>query len=265
VSNLELDSLIDQAREQMPEQETYNEIEPHAGKTIERLMKIMATLRSPEGCPWDAEQTPESLKSYIIEEAYEVLDAIDRNVPDAIRDELGDLLLQIVFQARIFEERGKFSLADVATSISNKLVRRHPHVFASTPTGDTQMLAAQWEAIKAIENLEQGKPPRSLADIPRHLPALQMAHKLAGKTSPEQSATTTRSLLAEAFEMLGNLADDVHRARHNSLERQIGELLFTLTRLGHSLDIDAEQALRKTNDKVIADHDAKFKDDRRED
>ncbi len=248
----------------MPEQEIDKKTGLPAGKTIERLMKIMATLRSPEGCPWDAEQTPESLKPYIIEEAYEVLDALDRNEPDAIRDELGDLLLQIVFQARIFEERGEFSLADVATSISDKLVRRHPHVFASTPTGDMQMLAAQWEAIKAMENLKQGKPPRSLADIPRHLPALQMAHKLSGKTSPEQCATT-KILLAEASRMLNNLADDAQGAIHKSLESQIGELLFTLTGLGRSLNIDAEQALRKTNDKIIADYDAKFIDDRRKD
>ncbi|WP_432821300.1 nucleoside triphosphate pyrophosphohydrolase [Trichloromonas sp.] len=241
-----------------------NNTGPCAQKAIKRLLDIMATLRSPTGCPWDAEQTPESLKPYIIEEAYEVIDAIDRNESGAIRDELGDLLLQIVFQSRIFEERGEFSLADVASAISDKLVRRHPHVFAGTPAGDAQTLADQWEAIKALENSEQGKPPRSLADIPRHLPALQMARKLAGKTTPGQNGGNPAGLLSESLDLLGQLGEEVRSSRHNALESRIGELLFSLARLGCALNIDLEQALRKTNDEVIAEHDAKFKDDRQE-
>ncbi len=243
-------------------QEIDLKLEPQAEKAIAHLIEIMATLRAPGGCPWDAEQTPESLKSYIIEEAYEVIDAIDLNQPDAIRDELGDLLLQIVFQARIFEERGEFSFADVATSIANKLVRRHPHVFGSAPTGDTHILAAQWEAIKAQENLDQGKPPKSMADIPRHLPGLQMAHKLSEKTRSAQSTTTTEHLLGQVRKMLDSLENQVLQESANSLESPFGELLFTLTTLGRSLNIDAEQALRKTNAKVIADHEDKSKDDR---
>jgi len=244
----------------MPEQKTDKISQLRPGESVERLVKIMSILRSPEGCPWDAEQTPESLKPYIIEEAYETLDAIDLNEPDAIRDELGDLLLQIVFQARIFEERKEFSLADVATAISDKLVRRHPHVFGDTPTGDSKMLAVQWETIKADENLKQGKPPKSLDDIPRHLPALQKARKLAEKTGSGQNAPAESDLLAEAFGLLDRLADDVRNIRLRSLEKQLGELLFTLTKLGHALNIDAEQALRRTNNKVISDFNAKFKD-----
>jgi tetrapyrrole methylase family protein/MazG family protein/ATP diphosphatase len=249
----------------MPEPEADKKSKLATGESVERLAKIMTILRSPDGCPWDAAQTPESLKPYIIEEAYETLDAIDLNDPEAIRDELGDLLLQIIFQARIFEERGKFSLADVATAIADKLVRRHPHVFAGTPAGDSRMLADQWETIKASEKRRRGKSASSVSDIPRHLPALQKARKLIEKTGTELHDSLAKDLLSEASELLAGFAGEVHRAGGPSRETQFGELLFTLTKLGHLWNIDAEQALRKTNDEVIADYNAKLKADQIED
>ncbi len=123
-----------------------------ASQALGRLVEIMALLRAPEkGCPWDAEQTPESLLPYLVEETHEVLEAIETGDPAAIREELGDLLLQIVFQARIFEERGEFDMAAVSETIVEKLIRRHPHVFADQTDRDPQALAAQWERIKAAE------------------------------------------------------------------------------------------------------------------
>ena len=247
----------------MSKPETNIPARAQAGAAVERLMQIMALLRSPSGCPWDAEQTPESLKPYIIEEAYETLDAIDQQETGAIRDELGDLLLQIVFQARIFEERGEFSLADVATAISDKLVRRHPHVFADAPTGDMQSLSDQWEKIKAAEHRDQGKPPKSLRDLPRHLPALQTAAKLAGKISAGQSDPV--ELLAAASQQLDRLTEAVRQHRCHPPEDIFGQLLFTLAQLGGVLNLDAEQILRKTNNQVIEQFHANFKPDHQED
>jgi len=246
----------------MSKPETDIPTRPQAGAAVERLMQIMAVLRSPSGCPWDAEQTPESLKPYIIEEAYETLDAIDQQETGAIRDELGDLLLQIVFQARIFEERGEFSLEDVATAIADKLVRRHPHVFADAPTGDMQSLSDQWEKIKAAENRDQGKPPKSLRDLPRHLPALQTAAKLAGKIGSESDPV---DLLANASQQLDRLTEAVRQHRCHPPEDLFGQLLFTLAQLGSVLNLDAEQVLRKTNNRLIEQFHANFNPDRQED
>lgn len=168
----------------MPEKPIQDKSPAAASTAFAHLLDIMATLRSPNGCPWDAQQTPESLKPYLLEETYEVLDALDRNEPMSICDELGDLLLQIVFHARIFEERGLFTMTDVSNAIVNKLIRRHPHVFADNQTGDKRMLAAQWDRIKTEERRADGKTGSLLGNIPRQLPALQTAQKLAAKTGP---------------------------------------------------------------------------------
>lgn len=221
---------------------------------LDRLLDIMARLRSPGGCPWDAEQTPESLKPYIVEEAYEVLEAIDRGQPAAIRDELGDLLLQVVFLARIFEERQTFGMAEVINAIADKLIRRHPHVFAGTPVGDAKMLAVQWDTIKRRENHKSGAPSNPLAELPRHLPALQKARKLAEKTVLIENGGKPAPLLAKATEQFALLREGLDQGRRNQWEEHLGELLFTLAGLGATLNLDAEDILRGKNDQVIELH-----------
>ncbi len=223
--------------------------EPKTVDHIHRLLDIMATLRSAVGCPWDAEQTPESLKPYLLEETYEVLEAIDDGDPLAIRDELGDLLLQIVFHSRIFEERGHFTFDDVASAIAEKLIRRHPHVFAESPAEELQELAAQWERIKAEENPEHQGPLSGLNRIPSALPALARARKMAQKAA---QAGLMRHETQEPFprirELLASLESDWKEEECAAFEIKMGELLFVLADLGRPVNCDAEDALRKATE-----------------
>lgn len=218
-----------------------------ASQSLARLLDLMARLRSPCGCPWDADQTPESLRPYLVEETYEVLDAIDRGDSSAIREELGDLLLQIVFQARIFEERGEFDMAAVAEAITAKLIRRHPHVFIEGETGDPATLTARWEQIKAEEKRQKGEKASPLDGIPRQFPALLRARKVADKgrragvdgLEPKTLATKAtvqwqQLLLEKKSETLGNL-------------------LFSLAGLGAVWGLDAEEALRQAVDRFCRD------------
>ncbi|BCR04751.1 nucleoside triphosphate pyrophosphohydrolase [Desulfuromonas versatilis] len=216
-----------------------------SGIEVKHLLEIMSRLRSPGGCPWDAAQTPESLKPFIVEEAYEVLEAIDRGDSRAIRDELGDLLLQIIFQARIFEERGEFDFADVAKAISTKLIRRHPHVFEEDHSCDPEDLLLQWDRIKAGERERQGEPSGPLAGIPRQLPALQRSQKLLEKVARVGFAwadvTGAREKVREELEEFTEARREMDLA---AMEREFGDLLFALANLGRFLGIDAEQSLR---------------------
>ncbi len=159
-----------------------------ASPSIEELLEIMARLRAPGGCPWDREQTLESLKQYLIEECYEVIDAIDGGQPDKHAEELGDLLLQIVFQSQLQKEAGRFDFQDVVRHICAKLIRRHPHVFSDVRADDTRTVLQNWEAIKAAEKAgrdgtDAADPPSIIGDIPRHLPALHKAHHIQKKVS----------------------------------------------------------------------------------
>jgi MazG family protein len=211
-------------------------------QAFNRLLKIMAALRSPNGCPWDAEQTPESLKPYLLEETYEVLEAIDCGEPTAIRDELGDLLLQVVFQARIFEERGVFDMGDVAGAIADKLTRRHPHVFGDEKISDMKTLDAQWDQIKAREKAQS----TVLGGIPRDLPALLRARKLSEKANrigfdlPE-----TKGIFNKIHGELGEFEQAMQRNDRRAMEKKLGDLLFAMVNLGRLGNLDAEEALRE--------------------
>lgn len=222
---------------------------------FDRLQGIMALLRSPEGCPWDAAQTPESLRRYLLEETYEVLEAIDTGEPGAIRDELGDLLLQVVFQARIFEERGEFDLGDVASAIADKLERRHPHVFGGSAERDMAILDLQWERIKAEEKQERGKPESPSDEIPVGLPALARARKVAEKMGRKEDRTR------DARETVEQLEQDLLRFRSALLrdapretEESLGQLLFSIARIAAEAQIDAEEALRQAINTALAAH-----------
>lgn len=214
---------------------------------LRRLVAIMARLRDPErGCPWDREQDFASIAPYTIEEAYEVADAIARGDLADLKDELGDLLLQVVFHARMAEEAGAFDLADVAEAICAKMERRHPHIFGDTTAKTAEAVLANWEAIKAAE-----KPRASvLDDVPLALPALTRAEKLqkrAARTGFDwPDAAGPRAKIAEELAELDAAGDDDARAD------ELGDLLFAVVNLARHLRIDPEAALRKANAKFEA-------------
>lgn len=216
-------------------------------KSLDKLLEIMRELRAPHGCPWDAEQTPESLAPYILEEACELIDAIEAGDPNLIRDELGDLLLQVVFQAQIFAERSQFDFYDVSRSIADKLLRRHPHVFArdnlDAPATD---LDRQWERIKSSETTHNKS---CLADhLPNKLPALQRAQKLMARI---YKADRQRELpgVSEMSEQLRRLAGPDKGTLLD--EDSLGGLLLHLVHMSHEAGLDAETVLRKRTRQLL--------------
>jgi MazG family protein len=217
------------------------------------LVEIMARLRGPGGCPWDHEQTPESLRPYLLEEVYEVLEAIDAGDAAALRDELGDLLLQIVFQSQIAAESGRFTVADVARAISDKLVRRHPHVFADVQVSGADEVVRNWSKIKAEERRAAGKDGDSFASVPRVLPALARAHQLGEKaTHFGLDWDGAAGVLAKVREEQRELEAAVASGDRASVEHELGDLLLTLASLGRHLGAPAEIALRAANDRFVA-------------
>ncbi|HXY97534.1 MAG TPA: nucleoside triphosphate pyrophosphohydrolase [Steroidobacteraceae bacterium] len=229
-------------------------------RAIEALVTLMARLRDPQrGCPWDLKQTFETIAPYTIEEAYEVADAIERGEHERLRDELGDLLFQVVFHARMAEERGWFGFADVAESIHAKLVRRHPHVFAGASI-EAQHLPREWEAQKARER-EQAAGAEgergTLAGVPKALPALVRAAKLGRRAARVGfDWPDTAGVRAKVDEELGELdaaleADGASRAGSASADAaaELGDLLFAVVNLSRHLELDAETALRNANAK----------------
>ena len=221
---------------------------PTPGEQFEALIAIMDRLRDPGGCPWDQKQTMESLQPYLIEEAYECLDAMERGDRDEQCDELGDLLLQIVFQSRIASEDGSFTLSDVIQAISDKMIRRHPHVFSDGSAEDAEDVLTQWEEIK---RREKGDQPRSIvAGIPVSAPALQRAARLGEKVSRVgldwDSAAAVREKVDEE---LGELEEAAQRGDAAQIEEELGDLLFTVAQLARHLKVEPEGALRKATRK----------------
>jgi nucleoside triphosphate diphosphatase len=219
-----------------------------AAEQLEALLTLMRTLRDPEGgCPWDREQTFETIAPYTIEEAYEVADAIARADLHRLCDELGDLLFQVVFHARMAEERGQFDFADVAQGIREKLVRRHPHVFESPQAAANEDMAAlhvSWESQKARERAARGAGG-VLADVPAALPALTRAAKLgkrAGRVGFDWDAAA--GVRAKIDEELAELDRATAAGRKDEIAEELGDLLFTIANWARHLDLDAEQALR---------------------
>ena len=215
---------------------------------MSRLLEIMAALRDPEtGCAWDRAQTHESLAPYALEEAYEVVDAIERQDADDLRDELGDLLLQVVIHARVAEEAGKFSFGDVVEAISAKMLRRHPHVFAAGSGGDP----LGWEAIKASERaMKSAGPSRLLADIPLAFPALTRAVKLQKRASRVGfDWDDARVVLAKIREETDEIEQELNAGRVEAVGGEIGDLLFAVANLARHVGVDPEAATRATNRK----------------
>ena len=217
---------------------------PSKKRSIDPLLKIMARLRSPAGCPWDREQDHDSIKQCLIEEAYEAVEAIESGDMETLCDELGDLLLQVVFHAQLARERKDFSFFDVVDRILEKLVRRHPHVFGKIRLSNSDTVLAQWEKIKADERKNAGKQTRSALDhIPPHLPALMRAeklHKKAVKAGLVASGEQTKAL-KQAIRDLTRKKDRKARAK------ALGDVLFGFAGLAQKLKLEPEQLLRDAN------------------
>jgi MazG family protein len=222
-------------------------------EAIERLLAIMSRLRGPGGCPWDREQTLQTLRPYVLEETYEVLEAIDAGDPRAHAEELGDLLLQFVFQAQIAREEGRFDFADVADAISNKLVSRHPHVFGDARVKDAEGVLKQWAALKREENRRKGGGQSVLEGVPREMPALARADRLTEKASrigfdwPEPAGA--REKLSEE---LAELDAAIASGDRDEMERELGDVLFAAANLSRKLGVPPEEALRGTLARFVA-------------
>jgi nucleoside triphosphate diphosphatase len=237
-----------------------------AGQALTALLQLMARLRDPRrGCPWDREQTFRTIAPYTIEEAYEVADAIEREAPDKLREELGDLLFQVVFHARLAEERGWFDFAAVAHGIHAKLIRRHPHVFESAAlAAQPGELSLLWEEQKARERAEAARAAgltdhSALADVPHALPALTRAAKLGRRAARvgfdwENTSQVRDKVLEEVGEIEEAIADGsrghpAEDAPGKRLTEELGDLLFAVANWGLHLEVDPEEALRAANAK----------------
>jgi tetrapyrrole methylase family protein/MazG family protein/ATP diphosphatase len=217
---------------------------------IERLLAIMVRLRDPaRGCPWDLQQDFRSIAPHTLEEAYEVADAIERSDLKALRDELGDLLFQVVFHAQLASEQGAFAFDDVVDAISDKLTRRHPHVFGNSVVTDAAEQTRKWEEIKRQERVAAGNDG-ILADVPAALPALTRARKLGARAGDAgfdwPDASGPRAKIDEELAELDQALADGDAAR---CEAELGDLLFSIVNLARHLEVDPETALRHANDR----------------
>jgi MazG family protein len=220
------------------------------GVLFESLLTIMARLRGDGGCPWDREQTRESLKPYLIEEAYEALDAIDRGATDGIVEELGDVLFQVVFHSQVAGERGEFTMADLLRRLNDKMVRRHPHVFGDAAVADAAEALAQWERIKQDERRPDGAPRSALDGVPGTLPALLRAQRLqvkAGRVGFDW--TEWRGAWAKVREEVAELDESVAAADAVRIREELGDLLFSIVNVARLLEVDAEDSLRQAAEK----------------
>ncbi len=231
-----------------------------AAASLAESIAIMARLRGPDGCPWDREQTFDSIKRHTLEETYEVFDAIERRAWPDLKDELGDLLLQVLFYAQMASEAGYFTLQDVATNLNAKLIRRHPHIFAGAEVADSDAVLRNWEQIKQSEKRastglqSSGPPPSMLDDIPRAMPAVLEASKLGSRAAkvgfdwPNAEGLFDK-LQEEISELKAELTPSSERQSKAAIEAEFGDLLFTAVNLARHLKVDPESALRATNAK----------------
>ncbi len=221
------------------------------GQKFERLVAIMARLRAPGGCPWDREQTFDTIKPYLLEETYEVLDAIDAKDWPGLAEELGDLMLQPVFFAQMASEEGRFSIGDSLDAIVEKLIRRHPHIFAEGTAQTPDDVKRRWDEIKAEEKQSKGEVPKTLlGSVPRNLPALVEAQRITDKAaSVGFDWNNADQVIEKLHEELGELAEARQTGSQAEMEDELGDLFFVLVNLGRFLKVDPEQALRKANAK----------------
>lgn len=226
-------------------------------KNFDELVKVMKRLRAPGGCPWDREQTYESLAPYLLEEAFESFDAIHdaaNGRPENLREELGDLLLQIIFHAQIGEERGDFSIEDVCETITNKMILRHPHVFGDKNFATANDVLKNWDELKKAEReitKKEEKPKDSILDeVPLTFPGLIEANKLTKKAAKVGFDWENAEQIFDKFEEeIGELKKEIQSGEASNIEEEIGDLLFVVVNLARKLDIEPETALKRTNRK----------------
>ncbi len=217
--------------------------------TFDDLVDIVEVLRSEVGCPWDREQTHASIRRDFIEETYEVIEAIDTENPELLREELGDVLLQVVFHARIEEEEGRFDMDAVAEDICRKLIHRHPHVFGDAVASTTDKVLSNWEQIKSEEK-SRSTVTDKLRAIPPMLPALMRAQKV-GKKAACFDFADSEAVLLKLDEEIEELREAIAGAKGDSIEEEMGDVLLTLTSLCRKLGVDAEVALTRSTEKFI--------------
>lgn len=221
------------------------------GEKFERLVAILARLRAPDGCPWDQEQTFDTLKSYLVEETYEVLEAIDERNWNGLSEELGDLMLQPVFLAQMAAEEGRFNIGDSLNAINEKLIRRHPHIFGDGSAKTSDDVKKRWDEIKLEEKRIKGEAKKTLlGSVPRNLPALMEASQLTSKAAQVGfDWRNAEEVIEKLHEELGELAGARAMASAAEIENELGDLLFVVVNLARFLKVDPEQALRKTSGK----------------
>ena len=245
---------------------------PSMSTHFTKVVELMAALRAQNGCPWDRKQTHESLKPYLLEETYEVLETIDQRDKEKLREELGDVLLQVLFHSQIAAETGSFTVEDVIETLTTKLIRRHPHVFGTgDPTGqvsNSEQVLAQWEDIKRAEREAAGNTQSALDGVPKTLPALLRAYQIQARAARvgfdwPQSEAGLEQILAKVAEEIGELREaltphltgtgsESHRPDSNEeIENELGDLLFSLVNLARFLKANPEDALRRATNRFI--------------
>ncbi|MBI5875552.1 MAG: nucleoside triphosphate pyrophosphohydrolase [Deltaproteobacteria bacterium] len=213
---------------------------------LARLVAIMGKLRGPKGCPWDKEQTMESIIPFIVEEAYEVIGAIDAKSHEMLKEELGDLLFQIIFICQLAKEKGDFDIEDVTAASAEKMIRRHPHVFGKIRAKTSKDVLRHWARIKQEEKKHK-KPTGYLSDIPEHLPALLKAHKVTKKASQVGfDWSNIRQVFKKVDEEMAEFKAALKKGSTRRMEEEFGDVIFSLVNVGRFIEINPEEALRKT-------------------
>jgi len=219
---------------------------------LEQLIQLIRKLRAPDGCPWDQKQRKEDLGKYILEEAYEVMDSLDKADPEDLKEELGDLLFQILFLTEICAESGLFSLSDVMDEVKEKMIRRHPHVFGDWKVNSVQDVKDNWQRIKAQERNKKKNEENIFSSIPRSMPALKRAQKITSAAATFGfDWENTQGVLEKFQEELREFDEAFKTENKNNIEEELGDMLFTIVNLSRFCAIDAETALSKTTDKFL--------------
>ena len=224
-----------------------------SGRLFTRLIEIVARLRAPNGCPWDRKQTPQTLKKYVLEEAYEVVEAIEANDPQEVCEEIGDALFLLIFLAHIYEEKGDFTISEVLRLCAEKMIRRHPHVFGEAAVSSAEEVIDQWQKIKEQESKKKKKKrSKVLGNLPKTLPALQRAFRVGERASRVGfDWSSAEEIFPKLEEEISELKEALHSQDQKRIKEEMGDLLFTLANLSRKLNVNPEEALREAVEKFI--------------
>jgi MazG family protein len=225
----------------------------NTGANFQKLQDIIAALRSPDGCPWDRKQTPRSFKSYLIEEAHELIEAIDADDPQLIREELGDMFFQLTFLGRLYEEQGLFTIADAIATISEKMIHRHPHVFTDQEVESEEAQRRLWNELKANEKDKKKDATDLISNVPKSLPALRRAQRVSERAAHNGFEwKNLDSVFSKLSEEIAEFRQAVENKDREAMEEELGDLLFVLVNLGRLTNINSEDALLAATAKFIS-------------